>query len=81
MQKSICTRLTEKEEAALETVESSQQLLSILTTYVEAHAHDLDKKAAFRIVLAAHDVFSDSDRKLLEIRLRQSFLKIERTAP
>jgi len=51
--KDICPRLTEREEQALECVETSQQLLSVLTAYVETHAHTLNNSGSIFTCMSA----------------------------
>jgi len=66
-------RFAALEDEALDSVETSQALLSALLAYIHARVNELSKETALAAVFTLHRLFADCDRKLLALRLERSF--------
>lgn len=67
-------RLAEQEDCLLQQVEAAQHLLTAIISHSEKEVA-LEYKSARSIILEAHRLFAQADRKILKCHLKQIYLK------
>ncbi|WP_339812794.1 hypothetical protein MKY63_10780 [Paenibacillus sp. FSL R7-0189] len=66
--------LAEQKNCLLQQVEATQHLLTAIISHSEKEGA-LEYKSARSIILEAHRLFAQDDRKLLKYRLKQRYMK------